>query len=287
MSRALASLTFLLAGLTAAAAGSGLLFESVYARESASWRAQAVGQDFVTLLVVVPLLVGYAARARAGSVRALLVWTGTIIYLVYSYTLYAFTIHFNPLFLVYVAILGLSVYLLIFGIAAADRESVKAACSSRAPVRIVSGFLWLVAGLFGLMWLAEILPALIADTTLKSADEAGLPVNPVHIMDLGLLFPGLIITAVQLRRRSALGYFLAAPLMVSLLLLGVAILAMVALMLQRGLPVPVPMIVIMGSVTFGEALLVLFYLRELRAEPEQGIPFAGPRTPAAGGAGVL
>lgn len=43
-----------------------------------------------------------------GSVKAFLVWSGVPLYLIYAYVIYAFDIHFNRLFLVYVAILGLS-----------------------------------------------------------------------------------------------------------------------------------------------------------------------------------
>lgn len=48
-----------------------------------------------------------------GSVKAFLVWSGVLLYLIYAYVIYAFDVHFNSLFLVYVAILGLSFYALI------------------------------------------------------------------------------------------------------------------------------------------------------------------------------
>jgi hypothetical protein len=43
-----------------------------------------------------------------GSVKAFLLWIGILLALIYSYVIYAFAVHFNSLFLVYVAILGLS-----------------------------------------------------------------------------------------------------------------------------------------------------------------------------------
>src|SRR5687767_13917567 len=103
-------LSLLLAVLVAAASGAGILLEGTYAKESASWAAQGVGQDIVTLTLAVPLLIVSAIEASRGSKRALLVWTGVLVYLVYSYTLYAFFIHFNALFVVYTAALGLSFY---------------------------------------------------------------------------------------------------------------------------------------------------------------------------------
>src|SRR5688500_16350163 len=113
MPRPMLWLSLLLATLVAAAAAAGILLQGTYAKESASWAAQGVGHDIVTLTLVVPLLVVSAIEASRGSKRALLVWAGVLVYLGYSYTLYAFFIHFNALFLVYTAALSLSFYLLI------------------------------------------------------------------------------------------------------------------------------------------------------------------------------
>src|SRR5688500_3522673 len=120
MPRPILWLSFLLAALVAAAAAGGIFLEGTYAKESASWAAQGVGQDTITLTLVVPLLIVSAVGASRGSKRALMVWAGVLVYLVYSYTLYAFFIHFNALFLVYTAALGVSFYLLIFGYTTID-----------------------------------------------------------------------------------------------------------------------------------------------------------------------
>ena len=116
-------LSLLLAALVTAAGAAGIFLEGTYAMESASWAAQGIGQDIVTLTLVVPLLIVSAIKASRGSKPALLVWAGVLVYLAYSYTLYAFFIHFNALFLVYTAALGLSFYLLAFGIALTNRHA--------------------------------------------------------------------------------------------------------------------------------------------------------------------
>jgi hypothetical protein len=60
---------------------------------------------------------------------------GILVYSVYSYAIYAFDVRFNALFLVYVAVLGLSIYALIGGLTAVDPVRVKAAFGQRVPVR--------------------------------------------------------------------------------------------------------------------------------------------------------
>jgi len=98
------------------ASAAGLLSDLPYAQETAPWATQAVGQDTVNL-VVYPALAVVAVLAARGSLKAHLVWLGMLIYSAYSYVLYVGYVHFNALFLVYVAVLGLSVYALIGGLA--------------------------------------------------------------------------------------------------------------------------------------------------------------------------
>jgi hypothetical protein len=47
--------------------------------------------------------------------------------------IYAFHVRFNPLFLVYVALLGLSLYALIGGLATTDFQAVKARFTEKRP----------------------------------------------------------------------------------------------------------------------------------------------------------
>jgi hypothetical protein len=86
--------------------------EAIYGRETSDWAAQSVGQDFANLLAF-PVLLGAAFFAARGSMRAHLIWIGLLIYSAYTYAIYAFALHFGPLFLVWVAVFGLSVYALI------------------------------------------------------------------------------------------------------------------------------------------------------------------------------
>ena len=89
------------------ASASGIFLTNTYARETTSWAVQGIGQDIVNLVAVVVLFIA-AYFVNKGSVKAFLVWSGVLLYLIYAYVIYAFDIHFNSLFLVYVASVGLS-----------------------------------------------------------------------------------------------------------------------------------------------------------------------------------
>src|SRR5262252_1287924 len=94
-----------LAALVVLASIGGLLVDDVYARESANWAAQGVGQDWVDLVVAVPWLVLSGIFAQRGSRAALLLLAGGLVYTLYEFVIYALALHFNALFLVYCAVL--------------------------------------------------------------------------------------------------------------------------------------------------------------------------------------
>src|SRR5690348_1022537 len=85
--------------LLAIAAGGGVFFAGLY-RDTAYYKVMAIGQDFFSLTVITPMLIVAALIAHHGSLRALFVWVGIVIYLIYTYAIAAFDNQFNALFLV-------------------------------------------------------------------------------------------------------------------------------------------------------------------------------------------
>jgi hypothetical protein len=218
-------LTVPIAVLAAIAAGVGLFVENLY-RDPPSLVAQAIAQDVITLVVALPALVIAAILASRGSERGQLVWLGVLGYVVYTYLTYAFGIRFNPMFLVYVALLGCSLYALIGGLATTDFEALKVTFAQKTPVKAASVFLAVVAVLFYLVWLSEAVPAVLMGEVPQSVVEDGTPTNVVHVVDMAWLLPGMLLTALWLWRKRAIGYALAGALLTLLALLVLAIVAM-------------------------------------------------------------
>jgi hypothetical protein len=84
----------------------GVVADETYAKETENWAGQAVGQDIANLIAY-PVMVLLAFAAKRGSLRAYLAWTGVVAYSAYTFAIYAFSLHFGRLFLVYVAVFGL------------------------------------------------------------------------------------------------------------------------------------------------------------------------------------
>jgi hypothetical protein len=203
-------LTLSTALLAAAASATGLLAaDRIYGQETVLLSDAASAQDLVTLLPVAPLLAVLALWARRGSLRAFLCLPGCLAFIVYNYAIYALSIHFGPLFLVWVVVLGLSIFALVGALATADMSAIKGCFAGRAMPGTV-WFLIVVAALFIGLWLSEIVPDLIAGDPSRSARDWNVPTNPVHVLDLAFFLPGVITSGVLLRRRHPLGYATAA-----------------------------------------------------------------------------
>jgi MYXO-CTERM domain-containing protein len=196
-------LTAPIAILLAIAAGSELLFDGVFRGDATNLVAQAIGQDYVTLAVALPVLVISAVFASRGSERARLVWLSALAYVLYTYAIYAFHVRFNPLFLIYVALLGFSLYALIGGLATTNFEAVKARFTQRTPVKATSVFLTVMTVLFYLVWLSEVVPAMAGGEVPRSVADAGTPTGSTHVLDMAWVLPAMGLTALWLWRRQA------------------------------------------------------------------------------------
>jgi hypothetical protein len=112
----------------------------LYTYDSVSIVAQAVAQDWVTLLLGIPLLVVGGWMTRHGRLRGRLLLTGTLGYFLYTYASYAFGSAFNVLFLVYVALFSLSLFAFTIGMMQLPVDELAASVSPRLPRRGISLF---------------------------------------------------------------------------------------------------------------------------------------------------
>jgi hypothetical protein len=219
--------------LAVSASLAGILIDSIYSRETANWAGQAVGQDIANLFLY-PILLAAAFLAARGSLRAYLAWSGLLAYSAYTYAVYAFATHFGPLFLLHVAILGLSVYALIGSLTSVDAGRVKAAFGQTTPVRQTAWALNALVLVFCALWLSSDIPATVRNVPSEELRDAGVLTNPVHVLDLALFIPALALAAVFLLRGRALGFVLAPVLLVTAIGISVAVVSLSIVLVHRG-----------------------------------------------------
>ncbi len=258
------SAAFLLAFFMTIASLVGVLHPGVYARETENWAAQAVGQDWVDLLFGVPWIVISAWGSRRGSRHARILLAGGLLYATYEFLIYAFAVHFNALFLVYCASLGLSLFALFGAGRSLAREDVKSWFEDRVPVRTPGIFLVTIGVGFALLWLTEIVPALLHGGVPRTVAESALPTNPVHVIDLSTILPAHIVAGVLLLRRHPLGYRAAPVVLAFGVLMALSIAGMMVVMQLRGLEQTFVVAAGMMGLSAATSAILVSMLRKIR-----------------------
>jgi hypothetical protein len=245
------------------AAGSGILFGAqLYTRVQPNILAQGLGQDLFSLLVALPGLVISAIFAGRGSLRARMAWLGILGYLIYIYAFLAFNVHFNVLFLVYVALLGCSLYAFLGGIFGVNIEKIKLGVNQDRTAKAVSIFLAMVMMLFYANWLMEVVPALWLGGVPRAVRALGVPAYAIHVLDMAILLPAVGISAWGLWRRTSWGILSAGVLLILISTLGGAILTLSAAEWLAGFPVPAGRFILYAVLlSIGSILSIRYFKR--------------------------
>jgi hypothetical protein len=234
----------LLAGVAAAIAAVAGFIPGVY-RDPQAVIAQSHGFDIGDLIAVLVLGLGLTWSTR-GSVRGRLVAIGALVYLLYSFVTYAFLIVLNAATVLYIAVLGFGVWSFITGFAAVEDRKADQLTTGLLFKRLTAGFMIVIAALFALTWLREIAGSVFSGQLPAALAAAGWPMNPVYVLDLGLVIPAAMLGGFRLLRGKRGGARVAVPFLIFLPLLSTSVLLMTIFMAIDGQPLAIPLIVIFG-----------------------------------------
>ena len=216
--------------LAAVAALAGLAVTGLYV-DAPNWVQQAHGTDLATLFLAVPVLVSACGRPHRGSSAGRLAVVAGLLYLVYNYAIFAFSVAMNPLTAVHIAIFGLALWsLLLAGRSAVDgAESVTERLNRRAAGGLLIG----VGAMFGLLWLGQIATARTTGVLPPDLVKAGISSNPVYALDLAFFLPLCAIAGIGLLRRNGAAAF-AFPMLIWVALMGAGVVGGFVLMAAAG-----------------------------------------------------
>jgi hypothetical protein len=237
--------------------GSGL-----YRYDSVSGASQEIAQDVVTLCIGIPLLIVATMLFSRGSLRGKVLLAGTLGYFLYTYTSMATLTAYNELFLVYVALMSLSLFAFILTVLSIDVAALPAQFSSRLPRRTIGAFLIFLGVMLALMWLGRIiLPSLVSGSVPFGLDNYSTLV--IQTLDLGIIVPAAVLAGVLLFRRSALGYLLSSVVLVKGFTMGAATSAMVIGQVLAGVQVEPVVAAFFFGITLVDIALVALMLWSL------------------------
>lgn len=220
---------------------------------------QGFAQDLFTLVIGVPFLLVALFRARRGSKAGHLALTGAVAYLFVQYTLYLAMATYNELFLLWVALAGLSAQALFRLLLAIPASEFVVENRSR---KFVGRFLLVNATLITLLWLSVIVPPLVKGS-LYPAGLGHLTTMIVQGFDLAFFLPPSVLAGLWYLRAEPRGELLAPVYAVFLALQMQALLAKIAWMMAVGAPAG-PAIVIIPLLLLGAVVAAVKALRPHR-----------------------
>lgn len=247
----------------------GLFLPSFYHRETANWTVQAKGQDAIDLFLLTPILVVASILAMRKNAVGFMVWSGAMFYLIYTFVIYSFAVHFNFMFVPYCLILGLSFYSFLYFIFSRLNKENEYWVPTGNVAAIVGTYFIIIAVVFYSLWLAQIVPAALINITPKDLDETGVPVNPIHALDLSVCLPAFLITGISLMRRKAFAYLLAPVLLVFSGLMDLTIVYLIVVMKMNGVRSDSSPAILIAFLALFSTVLFVMCARSARVDPSK------------------
>lgn len=218
----------------------------LYKHMSVDVAIQGIAQDYITLIIGVPMLLIGLYGSRKGNIRALFVLAGTLSYFLLTYLFYTAMAMFNELFLLYVVLLCCSFFAFLLTLSSFDIASWEKSYASTKPFRNAGIFIVINCSLIALLWLSALLPPLF-DGSIYPAGLQHYTTLIVQGFDLGLFLPIGFVSGIMAIRRHPSGYFFTMIYVLFLSLLMASLTAKILFMAYAGYAV-VPAIFIMPTI---------------------------------------
>lgn len=240
----------------------------IYSHDASFYAALFKGTDAITLFLGIPLLLTSYLFYRRGSLRGSLFMIGVLTYFLYVGVTYTFSVVFNSLFLVYVALFSASLFATIITLTTFD---IQALTDFRAPTRGMAIFMF-IAGLGTLLlWLSDVIGPLLSG-------QAPAHLGPyttmfTHGFDSAVITPGAVVTGIYLWRQKPLGRLLVAPLLILCTLIGIVVIGQTVSQTLAGFVLPIGVYIgmigswiVMGAFAVG---LAIQFFRQIPATGHQ------------------
>jgi hypothetical protein len=197
-------LTVALVGVSTAAALASFFVPEVL-RGPAVMNGSARGTALVMLLVGEPALIVSSYLALRGSLRARIVWLGTIGYFAYNGVMFVLGTPLNQAYLLYEAIIGLCVWSAVVAVHGVDMRELDTARLRGFPTRALAIYVFAIATLNAVVWLSGAVPAVLDPAHARVLEGTGLVTVPTYDQDLAFWIPFQFVAAVWTWRGIAWG----------------------------------------------------------------------------------
>ena len=235
----------------------------LYYYDTVSSAAQMQGNDLITLIVALPLLVISAWLAFRGSIRGRLLLTGTLGFFLYTYMSMSMLTSFNALFLVYVALFSISLFAFMLSMMSFDLSTLPHHFSERLPRGWIAGLMFFVSTFLSLAWISRVIAPFVNDTIPVLENTTTLV---IQAMDLGLILPLAMLSGILLLRRSAWGYLLSSVTLMKGITMGLGVSAMGINMALKGVPDRLGILIPFLLITLLNLIMAVLLLKNIAVQ---------------------
>ena len=235
--------------------------KGLYARNSVSSAVQAIAQDMVTLILIVPGMIAALLMIRKERMIGKFLLTGLFGYMLYTYMSYAFLMFYNDLFLLYVANMTLSFYGFVLCVMMLLDDIKIERLKSDMPTKGLRIFLIISGVMIFFMWIGRIVPTIGKDIAPVGLDNCTTLV--IQAMDMGIIVPACFVIAYLLKIKHKLGFILGPVIIVKAVTLVTAVLAMAICMKILGVEVETASFLIFGPICIVSYILFFLIMKKI------------------------
>lgn len=264
--KTLIRISYLIAMLTLVSCLISITHNDIY--QDGSWaNAQWLGQDAVTLLLALPLLLLSTHHGvRAENWHWQILHAGILLYYFYTYSFFMFAANLTVLYVFHLPIFGLASVGLVLECIHLFNLEVAFSFPARNLVLGIIIYLSLISLMVTLLWSVDIYSHL-TDPTHRSGTPTGEAPLIIYSLDLGLIIPLMLMAAVLLYRQAQWGYLLTGIILVKTSTLGFALMAMGVSMYVQELNPEYYLILLWSVIGLLGGWLTVSFLKHLAVSP--------------------
>lgn len=244
----------------------------IYRYQTVSQVYQVVAHDLVNLFIALPsFLFSYWYMQKRSSFFARFLFIAIALYYAFTFGIYTFFSVFNDLFLVNVALLGLTFYLFLGQLLNLSWEDAPKAFQPQYPKKVLGTYLVIVSSLMAFFWVLQARPVVIGGSGPSALLEVGTTLVP-HAIDLAFLLPVAFIAGLKLFRGHCSGYVAAIILPFFLIFMMSSVIAKGVFLELTATERAIEMIVFMGIFLLVSVIMVIInYKYKIPISKDSGV----------------
>lgn len=204
----------------------------IYERDSIAVVAQGIAQDYVSLILGIPMLFFSLFMYNKGTLKGKILLGGTLGFFLYTYMSYSFLWTYNQLFLAYVADMSCSLFAFILTLTSINLNDLHKKFSKNLPIKLLGGFQLFIAFAIFMLWMGKIAPTISTGAAPVGLDHYTTLV--IQAMDLGIIVPTAVLSGIMIIKRRNLGYMLSSIVIIKGAALLTSLTAMIISQLLAG-----------------------------------------------------